>query len=243
MEENQFLKECHILFKKYIVLRKIGKEDFCEIYLGRKISDKKLVSIKVEKKSILKSLLEAEAFCYCNIKGVGIPKPLSFGVKGKYNVLVTPLLGKHLYDIYLEKGEEFDLGELCMIALQVLERIIIVHSHFYIHRNIKPDVFFTRKEDPNIIYLTNFSLVSKYRSSRTKKHILFRNTGKFYGTLRFSSPNALKGGTQSRKDDLISIGYMLIYFLRKKLPWQYIKAQNPTDKYIKIYRMKKEIKP
>ena len=130
-----------------------------------------------------------------------------------------------------------------MIALQVLERIEIVHSNYFIHRNIKPDVFYIGKEDPNIIYLTNLCLVSKYRSSTTKNHIKFKLTGKLFGTIRFASPNALKGGQQSRKDDLISIGYMLIYFMKKKLPWQHIKASNPTDKYIKIYKMKKEIRP
>ena len=62
--------------------------------------------------------------------------------------------------------------------------------------------------------------------------------------MRFSSPNALRGGEQSRKDDLISIGYMIIYFMRKKLPWQqFNRVKNEIERYIKIYKMKKELKP
>ena len=97
------------------------------------------------------------------------------------------------------------------------------------------------KEDSNTIYLTDFALSKKYRSSKTKKHIKFNITGKFFGTIRYSSANALRGGEQSRKDDLISIGYMIIYFF-KKLPWQIIKTKNETERFIKTYKMKKEIK-
>ena len=130
-----------------------------------------------------------------------------------------------------------------MIAIQVLDRIEFIHSKYYIHRDIKPDNFLIGKEDPNIIYLVNFGLSKKYRSTKTKNHVRFSNTGRLTGTLRYASSNAFKGSEQSRRDDLISIGYMLIYFMKRELPWQKIRDKNETDRYIKIYKMKKEIKP
>ena len=107
---------------------------------------------------------------------------------------------------------QFALEDICLIAIQVIERIQFVHSRFIIHRDIKPDNFLIGLDDPNIIYIVDFGLSKKYRSSATKRHVPFRITGKLTGTMRFSSPNALRGGEQSRKDDLISIGYMIIYF-------------------------------
>ena len=71
-----------------------------------------------------------------------------------------------------------------MIAVQILDRIEFIHSKNYIHRDIKPDNFLIGKEDTNIIYLVNFGLSKKYRSTKTKNHVRFNNTGRLTGTLR-----------------------------------------------------------
>ena len=243
MDDDRFIKECPILFKKYKVKKKIGQGAFGAVFLGQTIKDNKYVAIKVERRKISKPLLESEAYLLSNLKGLGIPKIISFGKTRFYTVLIEPLFGKTLFDIFIQNGKQFHLEELCLIALQVIERLETIHAQYIIHRDIKPDNFLIGREDPNIIYLVDFGLSKKYRSQQTGRHVKFRNTGKLTGTLRFASPNALRGGEQSRKDDLISAGYMLIYLFKKKLPWQVIKAQNSTDKYIKIYRMKKAIKP
>ena len=241
MEDASFKSETKILFKKYKIKSKISKLDFNDVYLGKNILDNELVAIKVEKKNVRLPLLESEAFLLYSIKGLGIPKFITYGQTKSFRVLVMSLLGQNLEDIFCQNEKHFSLQEICLIAIQVLERIQLVHSHYFIHRNIKPDNFVIGKEDPNIIYLVDFALSKKYRSSKTKKHIKFNYTGKLIGTLRFSSANALRGGEQSRKDDLISIGYMIIYFLMKKLPWQFIKEKNETERYVKIYKMKREI--
>ena len=243
MDDDRFIKECPILFKKYKVKKKIGQGAFGAVFLGQTIKDNKYVAIKVERRKISKPLLESEAYLLSNLKGLGIPKIISFGKTRFYTVLIEPLFGKTLFDIFIQNGKQFHPEELCLIALQVIERLETIHAQYIIHRDIKPDNFLIGREDPNIIYLVDFGLSKKYRSQQTGRHVKFRNTGKLTGTLRFASPNALRGGEQSRKDDLISAGYMLIYLFKKKLPWQVIKAQNSTDKYIKIYRTKKAIKP
>ena len=243
MEEINFHKEVPVLFKKYKVKRKIGQGAFGAVYSGQSISNNKLVAIKVEKQNAKRPSLETEAFFLSTIKGVGIPEIISFGKVKTYNALVEPLLGENLFDIFIQKNKRFAIEEVCLIAIQVLERIQLIHSRYVIHRDIKPDNFLIGKDDPNVIYLIDFGLSKKYRSSTTKKHVHFRNTGKLTGTLRYASPNALRGNEQSRKDDLISIGYMIIYFLRKKLPWQYINEEDENIRYARIYRMKKEIKP
>ena len=129
------------------------------------------------------------------------------------------------------------------MSKQIIDRIQWVHSKYIVHRDIKPDNFLIGRKDPNIIYLIDFGLSKKYKSSKTGKHIRFSFTGKLTGTVRFASANALRGGEQSRRDDLESIGYMIIYFMRGKLPWQGVVGNKKMERYIKIYKMKKNVPP
>ena len=244
MDDKEFQKNYPILFKKYLVKDKIGKGAFGLVFLGTNIKTNKDVAIKIESKEAIPQTLKSEAFIVVDLGGqLGFPKFKSYGKTSKYNILIESLLGKSLENIYNENGKQFSLDELCMIAIQILERIESLHFKNYIHRDIKPDNFLIGKKDPNIIYLVDFGLAKKFRSKKTGRHINFKKTGRLTGTIRYSSPNALSGGEQSRKDDLISIGYMLVYFFNSKLPWQLIRDRNELNKICKIYKMKKETKP
>jgi len=242
-DEDQFIKENPIIFKKYKVNKKLGEGAFGDVFLGKKIDDNSYVAIKVEPRKIIKPILETEAFLLYSIAGLGIPEVKSFGKVKNYNILVEPLLGKSLFDIFTENHKEMPMGDVCLIALQVIDRIQWVHSKYIVHRDIKPDNFLIGRRDPNVIYLIDFGLSKKYRSSTTNKHIRFGFTGKLTGTVRFASANALRGGEQSRRDDIESIGYMLVYFMKKKLPWQGITGNKKMERYLRIYKLKKNTSP
>ena len=155
-------------------------------------------------------------------------------------------MGKSLLDIFNERKKYLKylpIEDICGIAIQILQRIKHIHSKNIIHRDIKPDNFWIGRKDPKVIYLIDFGLSKKYRSSITYKHIKFRITGQLTGSVRFASANALRGGEQSRRDDLESIGYMIIFFMRKKLPWQGLTGNTKMDRYKKVYKMKKNIRP
>ena len=127
-----------------------------------------------------------------------------------------------------------------MIGIQMLDRLEFIHSKNIIHRDIKPDNFVLGLDNKShIIYILDFGLSKKFRSSRTHQHIKFSVNKKLTGTARYASINALKGCEQSRRDDLEAIGYVLLYFLRGSLPWQGLHVNKGEDRYKKILQKKK----
>ena len=152
------------------------------------------------------------------------------------------LLGKSLDIIFEEQNKKFTLKTVSMLAIQMLERIEFIHNKNIIHRDIKPDNFSMGIDNKNyILYILDFGLSKKYKSTKTKEHIKYKENRKLTGTARYASINALGGCEQSRRDDLESIGYVLIYFLKSNLPWQGLKIEKGEDRFKKIYLKKKEI--
>ena len=108
---------------------------------------------------------------------------------------------------------------MCLIAIQLIERLEFIHSKNIIYCDVKPENFMIGIKDPNVIYIVDFSLCKKYSSSKTGRHKLPKTTKKLSGTLKYCSINVLRGKEQSRRDDLISLGYVLIFLYKRDLPW------------------------
>ena len=109
----------------------------------------------------------------------------------------------------------------------------------FIHRDIKPENFlFAPGTERCTIYLVDFGLSCSYIDSMTKQHVRFSDKHHLVGTARYASVNTLFGYAQSRRDDLESIIYVMIYLLNGRLPWQGLRAMSEKDKREKIRDLK-----
>ncbi|CAH8611889.1 unnamed protein product [Heterobilharzia americana] len=225
---------------KYRLGRKIGSGSFGEIYLGTDITNNEEVAIKLECVKAKHPQLQIEAKIYRLMQGgVGIPCLKWSGTEGDYNVLVLQLLGPSLEDLFNFCGRRFKLKTVLLLADQIITRVEYIQNKNFIHRDIKPDNFLMGLgKRGNLVYLIDFGLAKKYRDSRTRQHIPYRENKNLTGTARYASINTHLGIEQARRDDMESLGYVLMYFLRGSLPWQGLKAGTKRQKYERISEKK-----
>ena len=236
-EENNILGQTFL--NKYRCIQKLGEGSFGIIYKAEYNGN--FYAIKFEKIMKDKNLLENEAAIMNYLKGPNIPYIITYSANSNYSILVMQLLGKNLGSIFEEK-KIFSLKTVCMVGYQIISILEYIHNRHIIHRDIKPDNFVMGLNDlSQYVYILDFGLAKKYRSSTTLKQYPFINRGKIIGTARYASINALKGNELSRRDDLEAAGYVLIYFIKGRLPWQGLNSKTKEERYKKILEKKMEI--
>ena len=236
-EEKDPLLDC-LFFSKYKTIQKLGEGSFGKVY--KAVYDGEYYALKMEDASQNYNLLEIEAAILQYLQGPNIPKFESFGYNKAHNILVMQLLDKSLDDFFCQL-KSFSIKTTAMLGYQMINILKYIHDKHIIHRDIKPDNFAMGLNELNAtLYIVDFGLAKKYRSSRTLKQLPLTKRKRLTGTARYASINALQGYEQSRRDDLESTGYVLMYFLRGNLPWQNIKTKTIDEKYQSILKIKKD---
>lgn len=229
--------------QKWRLGRKIGSGSFGDIYLGTNTETGQEVAIKLEVTKTRHPQLLYESKVYRLLHGGhGIPNVKWYGVEGDYNVMVMDLLGPSLEDLFSYCGRKFALKTVLMLADQMLSRIKYLHSKSFIYRDMKPDNFLIGLgQNAALVYMIDYGLAKKYRDTKTHQHIPYRDKKSLTGTARYASINTHLGIEQSRRDDLESLGYVLMYFLRGQLPWQGLRANTKKQKYQRICDTKRSV--
>ncbi|KAH8759516.1 casein kinase I isoform delta [Diaporthe sp. PMI_573] len=234
-----------IINEKYRADRKIGEGGFGFVYagtffrshsaksrltrLGTDIQSNEEVAMKLMHVRDDSDIVESEAKTYNALSGgVGIPRVLWFGQECDYYVLVHDLLGPSLEDLLNYCDRRFSLKTILLIGDQAISRIEYIHSQGLLHRDIKPDNFLMGVgKQGNILYTIDFGLAKEFCDAEQDRRW---ETRAFGGTSRYASLNNHNGREQSRGDDLESLGYVLLYFARGRLPWQGLRAASNKEK-------------
>ncbi|XP_023243204.1 casein kinase I-like [Centruroides sculpturatus] len=226
---------------KYKFIRKIGSGSFGDIYLGIDVTNGEGVAIKLESRKVKYPRLLYESKLYEILQGgIGISHILWYGQERNYNALVMDLVGTSLENLFTLCSRHFTMKTVLMLADQMIERIEYVHNKNFIHRDIKPDNFLIGiGKHLNKLYLIDFGLARPY--ILRGQHIPYREDRNLTGTISYVSINTHLGIEQSRRDDMESIGYVLMYFNRGSLPWQGLEVATETERYEKVREIKMSI--
>jgi serine/threonine protein kinase len=205
MNDNQ------VFIHNYKILDKLGKGAFSTVFKAEHRISKKLVAIKVEKEATtLKH--ESKILAYLNRELPGLPNIPTlhwYGLYGNNVCLAIPF-----YEMSLSQYAEKSTSLFCRKMVLILKHL---HSMYVVHSDIKPDNFMvSNKENPVII---DFGLSSLFYNS--EKDIYRENvrTAHLIGSPKYASYNLHLGNVISPRDDLISLGYLMLTILGIELPW------------------------
>ncbi|KAF4357341.1 hypothetical protein G4B88_002169 [Cannabis sativa] len=189
----------------YKLDRKLGKGGFGQVFVGRRATgciagtgpDAFEVALKLEHRNS-KGCSHGPPYewqVYSSLNGCyGIPSVHYRGQQGDYYILVMDMLGPSLWDLWNTNNQMLSEETVACIAVEAISILEQLHFKGFVHGDVKPENF----------------LLGLPGTSNEKK----------LGTVRYASVHAHLGRTGSRRDDLESLAYTLVFLLKGKLPWQ-----------------------
>lgn len=223
-----------IIGNKYEIKRLIGSGSFGKIYEGINIRTKEELAIKIEPIHLETNSLKYETKIYQYLNGTnGIASLKWYGTDMSYRYMVITLLGDSL-SFLTNKYGFFSLEVTFQIALNSIDIIQSIHDKGLIHRDIKPDNFlFGKGANKNKLNIIDFGICKRYTND-DGKHNEFKKISKIIGSLNYCSINAHELCELSRRDDLESLGYILIYLSSGQLPWENLTLEEEIGKRKKL---------
>lgn len=226
---------------RYKIESKIGSGSFGDVYLAKDIKTGEEVAIKVETADVKHQCLSTEYQACRLLQNTGrVPRVRAFETTPAASMMVSELLGPSLEDLLNYCKQRFNLKTVLCLADQMLDCLQRVHEEGLLHRDLKPSNFaIGLGARANTVHLIDFGLVGAWLDPIKKEHKKLRKSRGPVGTQRFMSINTHAGIEQSRRDDLESLGYVLLYFLRGNLPWQ-SSSNKPAGRDLKNHSMMRQ---
>ncbi|XP_048139584.1 casein kinase 1-like protein HD16 isoform X2 [Rhodamnia argentea] len=228
----------------YKIDRKLGKGGFGQVYVGRRVSAGSSSDITTGPGAVevaLKFEHRSSKGCsygpphewqvYNTLGGShGVPRVHYKGRQGDFYVMVMDMLGPSLWDVWNNNSHSMSTEMVACIAIEAISILEKLHTRGYIHGDVKPENFLLGPpgtQDEKKLFLVDLGLATRWRDNSTGLHVEYdQRPDVFRGTVRYASVHAHLGRTASRRDDLESLAYTLIFLLRGRLPWQGYQGEN-----------------
>jgi serine/threonine protein kinase len=232
-----------IVNKQYKLIKKIGEGSFGSVYKAIHIETKKYVAIKAESIKKTKRLHHEINIYKKFIVNKYIPQIFWYGTEENYNFLVMEHMGNSLENIFSNHNQNFSMKTIIMLTIDLLKILQDIHINNILHRDLKPDnIVIGYKNNNKNIYLIDFGLSKSFINNNDGKHIDIIKNKSLVGSMRYASIRNHKGIEQSRRDELESLSYIILYFFTKSnLPWNGIQEENKQEKSKQICKIKNNI--
>lgn len=216
----------NLINKKYLLIDRIGSGAFGSIYRGQNVRTKEFVAIKVEPIMHDLKLLKNESNIYNFLSGLeGIPTIKWYGKDNKNYYMVINLLGKSLQSL-IEESSKISLLLTLKIGIKILNILKSIHDKGLVHRDIKPDNFlFGLNSQIKHIYIIDFGFCKSYLDANGNHNTIKKNHN-IIGSYNYASIMSHKRVELSRRDDMESLCYLLLYLCSGFLPWSNISNEN-----------------
>ncbi|KAL0359376.1 UNVERIFIED_CONTAM: Casein kinase-like protein HD16 [Sesamum angustifolium] len=227
----------------YKTERKLGKGGFGQVYVGRRVSggtertgpDAIEVALKFEHRNS-KGCNYGPPYewqVYNTLNGCyGIPWVHYKGRQGDFYILVMDMLGPSLWDVWNSLGQSMSPSMVACIAVEAISILEKLHMKGFVHGDVKPENFLLGQPgtaDEKKLYLIDLGLASRWKDASSGQHVEYdQRPDIFRGTIRYASVHAHLGRTGSRRDDLESLAYTLIFLIKGRLPWQGYQGDNKS---------------
>jgi len=225
--------------KRYTLCEKLGNGQFGSVYKGKHYKNNTEVAIKLENTQSTIQLLRHETTIlkYLYERDTrNIPAVYWYGTHDKYTCLAMTLYECSLYD-YIFAKTELPTSKIHSVMNQLINILHSVHDNCVIHRDIKPHNIMVKRGE---LYLIDFGFSTIFIDG-DGEHIPDDCCEDIIGSPKYVSYNVHSGSMASRRDDLISLGYIYLFLHERQLPWENIEDDNSiTDDYTEtsIYHYK-----
>ena len=226
---------------QYQLIQHIASGSYGSVYKAKSLVTSKLVAIKTELTPSDRSCMEGKTML--ELQHIdGIPRVFDLISTGDSTTIVMELLGSTIEQSFQWQNKRLSCRTVCQYAVQMIAVVQKMHNSGYVHRDIKPENFvFGRGKKSGKLHLIDFGLSKRFQDRKSGVHIGYREDKGLTGTALFASVNSHMGIELSRRDDLESLAYVLVYLSSGKLPWEKVCAKNREEKYEKIGNLKEAI--
>jgi len=230
----------------YIPEKKLGKGGFGQVWLGRRMVQRKKgadggailegasateVALKLEHKTS-KGCTNGPPYewhVYTQLgDSYGVPKVHYKGQQDDFYIMVMDLLGPSLWDVWNQHYQHLSEGYAACVAVEALNILQSLHNKGYVHGDVKPENFLLGAPGSGRekrLFLVDLGLATRWKERG--QHVRYdQRPDDFRGTVRYASVHAHLGRTTSRRDDLESLAYTLLFLLKGRLPWQGFQGAN-----------------
>lgn len=233
---------------KFNIESKLGGGSFGEVHVGKDVETGDDIAVKFE--DLFSGFLDYEITVLKKLQSSdgqrcqGFARLLYTGIEGgNFRCIVMERLGCNLLQHLRANGCSLSTQTTVVVAIQAIACLEYLHSKRFIHRDVKPENFCTGFGGlSHHIFLVDFGLATEYYDGRG--HWPLKSISAFNGNFRFASLNAHRCVTQSRRDDLEALAYMLIFLTRGTLPWSGVPSDGEWQvKNRRILEIKEQLEP